>query len=259
MAWLLGLPYIDMININLLPLEIKREVEKKFQSSQSHIPLEVIVGSFGGIILIVVLIHLMLVSFSLKRIANYRNLDREWKTLESRRTVIDGINEELKNLKLEESDTRKLFLTTFHDWSRTLSAFSVDLPKGIWFNKMTVEKDDLILQGSAITRDKDEMVAAHSYVNQLKSSVFLKTKFVEFSLDSVQKHKVQKSNVVDFLIKGKINPKVIVIGVPTMDSGGASATERLVLSQALPGIPESAKANTRVLDRKPIKGGGGMR
>ncbi len=251
--------FINMVHINLLPTEIRKEIQKKISASGSGIPLEVIVGSIGGVFLVLVLLHVVLATLTVQRLASYKTLEQQWKTLESRRTFIDGITKDLKDLKAEQGDIERLFSQTFREWSRTLNHFSSELPKGVWFGKLTVEKDEFVLQGSAITRDMDEIVAVNNYENKLQSNKFLQGRFKNFILDTVEKRKVQKVDVADFTIKSVIYPvseeKQLMKDIEkNLPSAGSADQAHVRFDKLLPGVPEDAQANTRMMDQKPGTG-----
>lgn len=247
-----------MANINLLPPDIRKDAEKRLLAFRSGIPLEVAVGSIGGVLFVIVFLHLILMSLSIQRLASYKILENQWKALEVRRVFIDSITKELGDLKAEQEGIETLFSRTFRQWAQTLNFLSLNLPKGIWFNKMTVGNEEFVLEGSAVARDTDEIVSVHSYVNKLRSDNLLKAKFSDFILDSVQKRRMPKIDAADFTIKSKIHSigeeKQLAQIMSMLSSDPSADAQQLYFAEPLPGVPEDAKANMRVTDKKPLTG-----
>jgi len=78
------------------------------------------------------------------------------------------------------------------------------MPRGVWLKKIAYSGKILLLEGSAISRQKNELINAHSLVSALKKeNVFLKY-FSDVEMGSVNRRSRGKAGIADFLITIKV-------------------------------------------------------
>ena len=60
------------------------------------------------------------------------------------------------------------------------------------------------IDGSSVSKDNDQILYVHTFVNNLKNQPEFLKHFIEFEIDSIQRSKTQMVDLVDFSIKAKV-------------------------------------------------------
>jgi hypothetical protein len=89
-------------------------------------------------------------------------------------------------------------------WSKKLNHISDNMSQGVWVTKITYSDDIVYIGGSAIARQKNELLNAHSLVSNLKADKEFLRHFAEVEMGSVQRRMLGKNKIADFLITIKI-------------------------------------------------------
>ncbi|MCK4882905.1 MAG: hypothetical protein KAS92_07770, partial [Candidatus Omnitrophica bacterium] len=69
-----------MININLIPPHLKKKAKSKLLG-KVNIPLEVIIGCGGGLLVLLGVVHVLLLFVNIGKLAQHKTLQKQWETM----------------------------------------------------------------------------------------------------------------------------------------------------------------------------------
>lgn len=196
-----------MIEINLLPRELRVKSRENVSEQAS---LTVIIESirknlFICVILIllgaVVLGHIYLTINGMLKKGNLASLERKWADLAGQRKILDEFNQQYSAAS-GDAGLVQLFINQRVLWARKLNRLSLNLPSGIWFNDLTLGKQGLVIQGSVISLQKDELALINKLLDSLRSDQEFSKDFSNFEINGVQKRVVGSYEIADFVLTG---------------------------------------------------------
>lgn len=194
-----------MIEINLVPDNLRKRRKSSSASSGINIPLEVIIGLGGGLVIILVLIHVLLLGVNVTRLSGYKSLQAQWAKIEPDKKKVDGIITELRELQKRNKDISDSLLGKRNSWSQKLNILSDCLSKGVWFKKISFIEDKFLIEGSAVSRQYEEMTSVHSFMASLKANKDFSKNLSDLELGSIQRKKIKELDIVDFVITAKLD------------------------------------------------------
>jgi len=196
-----------MIDINIAPHNIRKKKQKSFLGSGFKIPLEIVIGIGGGLLMFLVLVHFYLLFMNISHLSHHRKLKKEWPDLLPAKENVDIVIKEMKALKDKNTAIEGLLSGNNILWSKKLNLISDDMPQGVWLKKIAFSGDTFYLDGSAISRQKKADLNAHSLVAKLESDKEFLMYFSEINIGSIQSRNVGKSKIADFLITINLDNK----------------------------------------------------
>jgi len=78
------------------------------------------------------------------------------------------------------------------------------MPQGVWLNKLSFNGDVVYMGGSAISRQQNELLNAHSLVSSLKEEKEFLKNFDSIEMGTIQRRTSGKSKIADFLVTIKL-------------------------------------------------------
>ena len=191
-----------MISINLVPIDQRRR--KKKSLGGLRIPPEIIIGSGGGLILLLVCVHIILMGVNLTKLAQHKSLAKEWEEMQPAKKNVDTVINEMKELREQQKTISGLVDQNTTSWSEKLNIISDNLPKGTWIKKVNLTKNMLLIEGSAISRQNQQMINVHQFTSNLKKNERFLEGFEELELGSIQRRTLGAVEVANFLIKVRL-------------------------------------------------------
>lgn len=193
-----------MIEINLIPSSLRKKKKVNALVSGLNMPLEIVVGSIGGVFLVLFVLHAFLLLINVGKIVQRNNLKGQWQSILPAKESVDGVIAEMRALQtshkaIEDVTTGKRII-----WSQKLNIISDSLPRGVWLKKIALTDEMFFVDGSAISSENKEMVNIHSLTSALKENKDFMEQLSELELGSIQRRKIQKMEIADFLITTKI-------------------------------------------------------
>ncbi len=187
-----------MIELNLLPEELKIKAKKTDLLPQAQYLLYLIALFFG----IAILMNIYLGINYLAKINKLNALNNKWKKLEPQRQMLKGLGGGEEGLPPEvramQQFTAKNIL-----WSEKLNKLSLNLPSGVWLTELYVASNkNLILRGSVVSLQKEEMALINKFIENLKKDRGFFKDFANLELTSVQKATLGGYEVVNFVLNG---------------------------------------------------------
>ena len=194
-----------MIEINLSPENLRRKTRAQFFSLAAfNFPKEVIIGLVGGFLVILFIIHFFLQIAIFVKFAHHKFERKQWERLLPQKAQADITINELRSLQSRLSAIDKIKTEKRIFWSQKLNNISDLIPRGVWLNKISFKESILLIDGSAVSKMKDEMVNVGNFVSNLKSKDTLIAGLQNIELGSIQRRQVKLIDVVDFIITAKL-------------------------------------------------------
>jgi Tfp pilus assembly protein PilN len=188
-----------MIEINLLPQELKPKVKKKILGIESEQAIYIIPLVFG----ILIILHILLGGILLLKNSQLKLLNIKWRSLETQRKNLEDFQKECALLSADAKVTQQL-LSSRINWSEKLYKLSLYLPSGVWFNELSVTSGDFILQASVISLQKEELGLIHQFIDKLKNDHMFFKDFNSLELKSVERRVIGGYDVLDFVLVGTL-------------------------------------------------------
>lgn len=193
-----------MIEINIVPPQLRKKKKKAMMPGGMSIPLEVVIGLGGGLFMLLVVVHVVFLFINIKQVTKHKALKSQWATLEPDKKKVDVILVEMRELTVKTQAIEKISKEHNILWSKKLNIISDVLPKGVWIRKVAFTDQVLFIEGSAISRQRDGMINVHEFTSNLKQSEGFLDGLEELELGSVQRRKINKVEITDFLISARI-------------------------------------------------------
>jgi len=188
-----------MIEINLQPEENKVKLKKEKADSKFKQLLLIIPAAVGLLLLVHILLTVALIFKGFK----LRTLTNEIKTLEPQKKALEQANKEQALLSRDAILTQQL-LTGRSSFAQKLNSLSLDLPGGVWFEEVSFEDKKIIIKGSVISLQKEEMGLINRFINALKADDAFTKNLDTLDLSSAKKRTVAGYDIVDFILIGKL-------------------------------------------------------
>lgn len=181
-----------MIEINLLPEELKVKAAKASNESKYYLLI------IPVILAIFILLHIVFLLNSTVKMNQLGGLKKKWQELQPQLKVLEGLKVESGNMSNIQM-IQQLALQRIN-WAQKVYKLSFYLPKGVWFTNMSVTTKVLSLKGSVLSLQKEEMVLINKFMVALKKDNDFMGDFSNLELSSVQKKEIGGYEITDFML-----------------------------------------------------------
>ena len=192
-----------MLNINLIPPHLRKK-EKSRLLGKVNIPLEIIIGCGGGLLVLLGVIHVLLLFINIGKLAQHKSLQKQWETMKPGKENVDSVVNQMRvfqgKYKAIEDITGKSGLS----WAQKVNVLSDNLPRGVWLKKIALNEKMLFIEGSAIAKETSEIIAIHHLTSNLKEDEGFMEYFTDLELGSIQRRKIKNVEIADFVITMKV-------------------------------------------------------
>ena len=191
-----------MIEINLLPEELKIKAQKKGRDIKTRQILYFIPALF----IILLLVHSYLIGALVLKNIQLMVLNTKWQKL---RPQVLKIEEFKKNNELVSQDSRVIqqLVNQRVNWAEKLNKLSLNLPSGMWFNEILVKPKEFILNASVVSLQKDEMSLINQFIENLNNVNAFSKDVPNLELESIQKTVIGGYDVTTFTLIAKPRSK----------------------------------------------------
>lgn len=189
-----------MIEINLIPETERRKKKKGVFPGGVRIPLEVVIGCGGGLIILLVCIHILLLGLNIFKISQHKSFTGKLAEIADDKQRVEEVIADFRQLQSTYTAIEKISDDMTRYWSRKFNIISNELPSGVWLDRLSFSEDKFFIQGSAMSRQSNEMVNVHSFMSSLKSNDHFLEYFDNLEIGSIQRRKIRQVEVVDFII-----------------------------------------------------------
>ena len=194
-----------MIDINLMPAASRKNYKKNISSS-INIPKEILLGVGLGLIILMVTVHLLLGVIWLASVSRLPYYNAIWEKVLPDKKVLDGIYKESGTLKTKIGTISGLTGKSL-SWSPKLNAISDALPRGLWIKRMTFDKSGLTMEGSVVSKSKNEINSLGTFLSTLRQNPAFMKGFVSLEVNSIQEARNEAVEVKNFSVIAKLPPE----------------------------------------------------
>jgi len=201
-----------MIEINLLPEELRVKIKtKSAEYSTVTKPAafsqeQLFVYAIPILLFVLVCAHIYFVVISISKNNQLVALNRKWVELAPQKKGLDEFNNEYSSVS-QDASLAQLLTGKRILWAEKLNKLSLNLPSGVWFNEITINAKDIVIQGSVISFAKEEVNLINKLLENLKEDSEFSKDFVSFELSNVQKKNVGGYDIADFILTGALKVK----------------------------------------------------
>lgn len=193
-----------MIEINLVPANLrKKQLGGMGILDSIGLPKEVLLGTSGIFIAVLILIHGLLLSMWIAKFVRYGVYKVAWTRMLPDKNHIDALNQQMQDLKSRASTINNLTSQQNMLWSQKLNILSDALPKEVWLKQIGWNNEILTITGCAVSRFHDEISVVGNFVSNLHRTQDFMKNFLSLELNSVNRTKKGGTEVADFIITAK--------------------------------------------------------
>ena len=192
-----------MIDINLVPTH-SREKRKSQFLGKLNIPLEIIIGCTAGLLMFLATIHILLLLMNVRNLAYHQILKNKWEAMASDKENVDTVISEMRAVQGKYKAIEEIVTKGGLSWAQKLNLLSDNLPRGMWFKKLALNEEMLFIEGSAISRDTNEIINVHRLTASLKENKEFMEDLTDLELGSIQRRKIKNVEIADFVITMKL-------------------------------------------------------
>jgi Tfp pilus assembly protein PilN len=192
-----------MIEINLIPVN-QRKRKRSQLLGIIKIPLEIVIGSFLGVLMLLIMVHAGLLMINLWNLSHHANLKKEWEVITPAKENVDKVIKEMRVLQTKQKSIDQITTGSRILWAQKLNILSNSIVRGVWLTRLRLNEGTLYIEGSAISKQSDQIIGVHSFTANLKNDDIFVSNFSGLELDSIQRRYVGKTEVADFLITAQL-------------------------------------------------------
>ena len=197
-----------MIQINLLPEELKAKAPK----ASAKMDTDKLLYLFPVTLAAVVFVHCVLAVVQFVGFARLNAFNTRMKALEPQR-------KELESRRLAASDPGKLAIDSFAaesiPWSMKLNSLSGHVPAGVWFTDLAVSPKSMVVRGTVVSLEEDEMAAINNFMSKLRGDPAFMKWFGALELGPLGSRMLGSYSVTDFILT-----------IPVVGAGPAAGDSR---------------------------------
>ena len=194
---------MNMIRVNFIPQELRKGRDHFWQDGLGSLAREVILGVFIAVAGFLLLLHAVLAGVALVKVAQHTILQVRWSSLGPEKKVLDDITNETKALQTRMNVLKVITSSQGIVWARLMNEVSDRVPKGVWIREMRFERGLLVIDGSAVSKARNEMIIVNNFVSALKECPELKAGFISMDVDSIERRGNTALSIADFSLKAK--------------------------------------------------------
>jgi len=201
-----------MIEINLLPEELRvktriKNVEHEAGAKPAAFSQDqLFIYAIPAILGLFILLHFYFAVIAISKNSQLVSLNRKWLNLAAQKKAVDEFNSEFSS-NLQDTSVLAQLNRQKIAWSQKLNKLSLNLPSGVWFNEITINAKDIIIQGSVVSLQMEEVGLINKLLENLKSDSEFSKDIAFFELSNVQKRNVGGYEVADFILTGVLKTK----------------------------------------------------
>ena len=171
-----------------------------------NLPKEAIIGLVGGLLVFLFIVHLILYIAIFTKISQYKREKKEWEKILPEKNKADAVIGELRDLQNKINSIEKIKSDKRILWSQKLNDIGDNIPRGVWLNKISINEAVLLIDGSAVSKTRDEMTSVGNFVANLKRTSSFMNGLKNMELGSIQRRQFKSIDMVDFIITAKLLP-----------------------------------------------------
>ena len=192
-----------MIEINLLPEELRIRSAKSAQAKEKSGGAKKILYLVPAVIALLLIMHIYFLGIIIFKNFQLAALNYQWLKLEPERKRIENMQKEYSSSSVEFQTIEQITAQRLN-LAQKLKSLSYSLPSGIWFNELSIsEREGLSLKGSVVSLAKEEVGLLNKFIDNLKSDKEFYNGFDRLELSSVTRRSISNYEVIDFVLMGE--------------------------------------------------------
>ena len=194
-----------MIQINLLPENLKRTSKKELLTTGLfRIPPEIIIGFGGGLIVLLITMDLLLGAAVAFKVAKGQFYVQRKKMLLPDGKTEQIVANELREARMKIDGIQEILRGPTLVWSQQLNGLSDLVTKGVWFRKLNFDDKNFLISGSSVSKTHNEMEHLQEFLSNLKKDPLFTRFFQDPRLQEEQHRQINALDIVDFSINAQI-------------------------------------------------------
>jgi len=191
-----------MIEINLAPESLRKKKRKTgFALARGfQVPREAIIGLVGGLLVLLIITHVVLQLYITSKYFKLKQHQQQWEQISAAKSNVDRLLMEMRRLQGNLTAMDKIRGKEWFSWARKLNELSDNLPRGVWLQKLTFEGQDLLIQGSAVSKNNTEIISIHNFTENLGKDESFMEGFNDLETGLIKSRNVQTTPVADFTV-----------------------------------------------------------
>jgi len=194
-----------MIEINLLPEKLRIKKRRPFAlPALPFMPIAI------GVVGLLIAFQVMLVVWVQAKQMTLNSLNRKYSSISSSNLKAIALDSNLKEISSKVDAVDKLLNSRFR-LAKKLNDLSDSLVSGIWLKSIDIKKGEapnepgalrevLVVEGASIVSSETANGFIGKFVASLKENVSFSDDFEEIELSKVERSKIRKTEVMDFVI-----------------------------------------------------------
>lgn len=163
-----------------------------------------IIGLVGGLVALLVLVHVVLQIFIFVRLAQLYRYKSVQKELAGAKTDVDVVLQDLRKLQSNLNVIEGVVKNHKITWAPKLNEISNQITRGVWLEELSWEGKTLTLRGSAVSKTGAEMIEINNFISNLKKDTIFNQGFSKIEAGTIKSHKVSNTAVADFNVTATV-------------------------------------------------------
>ncbi len=201
-----------MIEINLLSEELRVKTRAKGGERMGLAKIapfsqeQLFIYALPALLGLLVSVHTLFAVVTIFKNAQLGSLNQRLLALAPQKNELDEFNKEYSAVSQDAGFVRLLTEKRIL-WAKKLNKLSLNLPPGIWFNDISINVKEIIIQGSVISLQREEVSLINKLLDNLKADSEFSGDFTNFELTNVQKKNTGGYDIADFVLMGALKAK----------------------------------------------------
>jgi Tfp pilus assembly protein PilN len=191
-----------MIEINLLPEEQRGKAKKASTSPVGGFDPTYLIYIVPAAIVVLLIIHGLLGSASFLKQGRLNSLNKVWSGFESQRQKIASFKTQ-SEASSQDAQIIDELVKSVH-WSEKLNLLSLNLPPGLWFNEIIINRKSLEIRASVFSLESNGVDLINKFLFNLKNDKGFFKDFSSLETGNMLTRKVGSYEVMDFTISGAL-------------------------------------------------------
>ena len=194
-----------MIEINFLPPQLrKKRKTSNFVSRSIVLPRETVIALTGGVLFFLLFIHAVLQFIIAIKFVQIKRYEKQLTRIAPEKSNADRVLQELRVLQAKVKSIEGVAGQRKISWAKKLNEISNALPRGVWLTRLTFQEGILIIQGSAVSKSKNEMSSVHAFSSNLRNDPSFSGNLNNTELGLIKSRKINTTQVADFTITADV-------------------------------------------------------
>ena len=193
-----------IIDINLVPTHLRKKRRTVTAKGPSSLDRKTWLFSIGGFLAVMAVVIFVLQIFIFRQLAMQEKHEKAMKGMMAQKLQVDKVIAEIKQTKEKVSSLEKILGPREIIWSRKFNQISDNLPRGLWLNRISLQGQTMLINGSALVVNQGDMINVHNYTAALKADPLFAQDFRSVEIELIKSRDISGTAVADFTIRAEL-------------------------------------------------------